>query len=292
MTFAAKHSGDDMNDDSTDSQPTGVEVGPREPALPRVDVDTFIRRIDRIVDPALHVAPVRDFMAGGTAGEVVEGIRQLMSRLEDPGCRAAYRGLVHVILSSRPPVPVARVQELYRAAFGAGYDPVRFLLLKTPPKLTPGREEGLPDPELWNVPLGRRRWLARMQDREQLLRLAKDPDPRVIDNVLRNPRIVEIDVVRIAAKRPNLGAVLRVVAEHPRWSHCYEVQRSVIQNPYTEVCLAAALIPFLTGPHLQEVARMTSLHDAVRQSALSVLRWRHVRLGRIPPASPNSADRH
>ena len=258
----------------------------------QVKVDTFIQRITRIVDPALHVAPVRDFLGGGTPGEVVEGIRQLMSRLEHSGCRAAYRGLVHIILSSKPPVPIERVQELYRAAYGAGYDPVRFLLLKTPPKLVAGREEVLPDPDLWNVPLGRRRWLARMQDKEQLLRLARDPDPRVIENVLRNPRIVEIDVVRIAAKRPNLGPVLRVVAEHPRWSHCYEVIRAVIQNPYSEACLAAALVPFLTGPHLEEVARMSTLHDAVRQSAITVLRWRNSRLGRPLHSAPDSVEKH
>jgi hypothetical protein len=285
-----------MSDEAAKQSSDGVErsssAEPIRVSPPRVDVDTFIRRITRIVDPALHVAPVRDFLAGGTPGEVVEGIRQLMSRLEQSGCRAAYRGLVHIILSSKPPVPVARVQELYRAAYGAGYDPVRFLLLKTPPKLVAGREEVLPDPELWNVPLGRRRWLARMQNKEQLLRLARDPDPRVVENVLRNPRVVEIDVVRIAARRPNLGPVLRVVAEHPRWSHCYEVQRAVIQNPYAEACLAAALTPFLTGPHLEEVARMSTLHDAVRQSAVTVLRWRKSRAGAPANSAPDSVEKH
>ena len=56
--------------------------------------------------------------------------------------------------------------------------------------------------------LGERKSLARRPDRAMLDRLLHDPHPDVIRRLLRNPRLTEDDVVRLAARRPGRPEVL------------------------------------------------------------------------------------
>ena len=65
--------------------------------------------------------------------------------------------------------------------------------------------------------LGERKSLARKPDRRMFDRVLRDPHPDVIALLLQNPRLTETDVVRLCSRRPGVAEVLsRVFAS--RWS--------------------------------------------------------------------------
>ncbi len=239
-------------------------------------LENLVRRTRAVADPRLHVSIVGRFLAEATAGEAVESLRLLMADLDRPGYRGAYRAVVEFFVH-RKGMRYAEMGDLYRAAYSAGYAPVRFLLLNAPPRLVAEPDEVLPDPELVEVPLGRRKTMAKSQERDLLLRLALDPEVSVVQILLQNPRLVEADVIRLAARRPSTTAVLEIVARHPRWSHRYDVQRAIAQNPYARTMVAVSMVPFLMRKHLREVANDARLHDGVREAAGDVSRWRTTR---------------
>lgn len=236
----------------------------------------LVRSISAIRDHRLHMASVQRFLEETEAAEAVECIRILMRDVSQPRYREAYQAIVGFFLH-RGKVGYHLTGELYRQAARSGYEPVRFLMLRAPAMLEAHPDELLVDPELLDIPLGRRKSLARGHHRDMLLRLATDPTPSVALILLDNPKLLEADVVRVAARRPNKRQVLELVAWHRRWAPRYDVQRALAQNPYTPTSLAVALTPFLAQKHLAAIAGDAKLHGAVRTSARMVRGWRRER---------------
>lgn len=117
------------------------------------------------------------------------------------------------------------------------------------------------------VTLGERRAWARRPDRGMIARLLIDPDPGVVRNLLRNPRVVEADVVRIASRRPVNAAVLEEIFHHPRWGRRRPVQAALVQNPYTPVEIANGLVDLVDLGLLRRLAKEPSIHPVVRGRA-------------------------
>src|SRR6185437_16544175 len=105
--------------------------------------------------------------------------------------------------------------------------------------------------------------LARKADPDLLARLAAEADPRVVRNILVNPRLTEAVVVRICARRPIRGEVLRLVHENRNWSTREKVREAMVQNPYCEPELALKLLPTLSQAMLRAVARNQTLHTSL-----------------------------
>jgi hypothetical protein len=101
-----------------------------------------------------------------------------------------------------------------------------------------------------------------------------DPSIPVVAILLDNPKMVELDVVRIAARRPNLPEILNLIAAHAKWSNRYNVQLALAQNPYATTALAAAMTPFLSVNHMLSLVQDGALHSAVRETAKTVQQWR------------------
>ena len=236
----------------------------------------LIKSMLAIPDQNLHQAPIARYLVETDVPELVEGLRYMITDLERPGYRAAYHALVeHLVFGDG--TRKIRVEAIYRAAHAGQYTPVKMLLLRAPPQKVADPRDVIPDPELLDMPLGRRKELAKGTVRDMLTRLALDPSTPVVQLLLQNRRFTEADVVRVAARRPNLPDVLRTVAAHKRWSHKYAVQMAVIQNPYAPAYVAAALVPFLRSRHLGDVARDARLHPMVREAAQVITAWRQDR---------------
>lgn len=117
------------------------------------------------------------------------------------------------------------------------------------------------------ITLGERRAWARRPDRTLIARLLVDPDPGVVRNLLRNPRVIEADVVRIASRRPVNAAVLIEVFQHQRWGRRRPVQAALVQNPYTPVSIANGLVDLVDLGLLRRLAQEPSIHPVVRGRA-------------------------
>jgi hypothetical protein len=122
--------------------------------------------------------------------------------------------------------------------------------------------------------LGERKSLARRQDRDFLARLLLDPHPEVIRQLLRNPRVTEDDVIRLASKRPCRPDVLTEIARSVRWIHRSRIRLSVILNPDTPVEIAGPIAGLLMRQELRLVAEATHVSPAVRALCLEHLERR------------------
>jgi hypothetical protein len=167
---------------------------------------------------------------------------------------------------SRDMLPYSTLAELYRAAKDGGFPTLAQLFFSGG-----GHEEPPPEPrdrdEQRMLTLGHRKTMARSNDRDVLDRLLRDPEVSVVPHLLENPRLVERDVVHLAARRPTEPEVQRVIFGSKRWIRRYAVKRTLVLNPYTPTELAIRLLGFLTSPDLRLVRQTPTLSAAVRQAA-------------------------
>lgn len=125
-----------------------------------------------------------------------------------------------------------------------------------------------------DLPLGVRRSLARGVDVAMLQKLLLDPDPIVLDHLLRNPRVTEADVMRIAARRPISEAALRAIGKSSRFGVRTRVRVALARNPYCPADLAIQWLGTLPTPDLREIARDGTLLPALREHAAAELERR------------------
>ncbi len=118
--------------------------------------------------------------------------------------------------------------------------------------------------------LGERRQLSRRQKRRNLEFLLFDSDPRVIKELLNNPRLLERDVIRIAARHQAPPAVLEEVSKSEKWIQRPGVRKALIFNPKTPVAYALTLAYHLTTTELRFLLRVGSS----RKELLDVARKR------------------
>lgn len=171
-------------------------------------------------------------------------------------------------------MPYERVQAAYNAARDANMDGVAKLFLGAALQAELDENRGPPGNRHLDIPLGNRRALARGRDRFTLDRLLHDRDHRVIAILLDNPRIVERDVVRIAAMRPTRGEVLRTIAGHGRWSTRYRVRKALACNPWTPDAIARRLLPTLMRQDVRHALESGVLPPELEDEARAVLRQR------------------
>jgi hypothetical protein len=88
---------------------------------------------------------------------------------------------------------------------------------------------------------GERINLARRATRGLIPSILTDPDPRVIQALLGNPRLVEVDLIRLANDASNGAEVLRRVAEHPVWGQRRDLRLALLRRPELAVQTALRL---------------------------------------------------
>ena len=137
-------------------------------------------------------------------------------------------------------------------------------LLFTPPSHRSTDSPKVPDYGSGRVlTLGERKSLARRPNRKVLESVLADPHPAVIKNLLRNPKLIERDVMVLASRRPNYEDVLQQIYESPKWSTRYKVKLALARNPYTPPTISLKLVPMLLRQHLVEMLDDRNLHPSV-----------------------------
>ena len=234
-----------------------------------------------------------------TTGEVVESVRRLLTRLRAvPETEMRVALWREFFRSEHPEIVLAAVQQIiersknqpgdYRAgllalsrylnedeaharkvllpaAVVAGDADVISLVVDEPAARV-AHEDELTAPLIdkdRDVTLGERRSLARQPDRNLIGHLVLDPDPIVIRNLLQNPRLIELDVLRIASQRPVRSEVLREVFQASRWSGRRQIQLALIQNPYTPTQIGISLVELCDEDALREVILARSIHPLI-----------------------------
>lgn len=145
-------------------------------------------------------------------------------------------------------------------------------LLFSPSDHRKSESERIPDYGVGRpLSLGERKSLARRPSRDIAERVLADPSPEVIRNVLRNPKITELDVVRLVSRRPNYEKVLHEVYSSAKWSRRYQIKLALARNPYTPPSLALKILPQLMRQDLSDMLHDRALHQSVLVSCRRLL---------------------
>ena len=89
----------------------------------------------------------------------------------------------------------------------------------------------------------------------------------VIRTLLKNPRIVESDVLQICSKTPVHEDILREVYKNKKWISRYHVKRALIFNPYTPPQIGLKLIHFMMKQDLLPIVNNAHIHSQIRNIA-------------------------
>jgi hypothetical protein len=228
--------------------------------------DRLARRLASVEGPARPRLALDVLLA--LPPEVGAGLLEALMDRRKAGDGKADEALAAVGVALSELGEVEAASDLYQAARDLGREDVARLLMRpAPAKAFDPREERSVDHEMRKVALGTRKQMARLADPVIRARLLADPDPGVIANLLRHPRLTEPEVVRIAARRPARPEVLTEVFKNPRWRVRGRVRVALANNPYTPTEIALKLVPLLTLPEVRELAQSRTLHPEVLRSA-------------------------
>ncbi len=124
------------------------------------------------------------------------------------------------------------------------------------------------DARLLAMPLGVLKSRARLtRNPDELSRLAVASHAAVIREVLKNPRLTEDLVVRIAARRPARPEPLEEIWRSPKWNTQPAVRRALVFNPYLPPAVAVKIAPTLSPSDLRALAEDRQVHSSVRELA-------------------------
>lgn len=232
----------------------------------------LLRRFARVSDAGLRSRAFLSELGGTPPSVAVEFLRLLeeLAARRVPVAQKLYLDLLDRDLV-RTALPPAFLDDVWRLGRVHGYH--RTLEAFFCAGSHDARLDGplsLP-PDIRDIPLGRRKAMARSGQIAVLERLLADTHPAVVGNLLANPRLTEREVVKLAARRPASPAILAAVAAHRTWIARYQVKKALAFNPDTPVSISVPLLKYLLRPDLVELTRRSSAVELVKRAARKLL---------------------
>ena len=115
--------------------------------------------------------------------------------------------------------------------------------------------------------VGERVSIARRAGVELLSRVRHDPEPRVVQAMLENPRLTEGVLMPLLASDATRPEVLRSIAASERWLARYEVRRLLCRHRRVPAEVVLPLLPTLKKGDLRAIESHAGLNRQVSQRA-------------------------
>lgn len=229
--------------------------------------DTFVRRLSSVHDPEMRRAQVRRHVLTVDAVTVAQHLYRLIRAAVrgDATCSELLLPLVEFVNHATDDAHAA-LDTIDLEARAQDLHAVSWFLLSPPPARTID-ERAMKSMRVESQSLGHRKASAALHDRRLLERLVHDDHPMVIERLLRNPRVLESNVMSIATRRPTRPELLATVARSAKWVARPKIREGLAQNPYIDTGLALRLLPTLRPTLWRSLPHASEPHDALKSYA-------------------------
>jgi hypothetical protein len=132
------------------------------------------------------------------------------------------------------------------------------------------RAEAMLKDQLMELRLGEKITLAKMATPPVLMLLLADPDPKVVEAGLINPRLREEDLLTLVRADLPSRPLLEGIVGSSRWVDRYAIRLAIALHPRAPVALALGQLSSLTTKDLARVAEAPGLTPVVQAAAARV----------------------
>jgi hypothetical protein len=232
-----------------------------------VETEAWLRWLRAISDPEIRIEAIGDWLVHAEAVQVVRILDALVAMAEarDSASRIALTYLV----TAQAVLDVMRREELYEAALKENLSAAKRLILAQ--RLPRHGQEPSATNRFIDKSLGERKALARRSERSLIERLSFDLHPAVIRILLGNPRLLESDVVKMAAMKPTRAEVLIEIARAQKWVTRHAVKKALVCNPHLPEHAAHSLLACLSAADWRELATQSGAREDMRAAARALL---------------------
>jgi hypothetical protein len=132
------------------------------------------------------------------------------------------------------------------------------------------RAEAILKDQLPDLRLGEKITLAKIATLPVLVALLADPDSKVVEAGLINPRLREEDVLALLRADPPSRALLEGVVASSKWSERYGLRLAIAVHPRAPLALALGQLSRLTPKDLARIAAAADLSPLLQAAAARV----------------------
>lgn len=242
--------------------------------LVRERYESKIRHLARLGDVRMRSPAVRETLFDRPPSEAIYWIDQMIRGAvwgREPDLDALLGLVFWLVRAPRGGDQYDFFEQVYRIAHKHEVRTVLHFLQNPPPHQQLSPEADLPEVRLpldrEEITVGERRTIARRCDRDLIKRLAKDPSPLVIKNLLDNPDLTETEVLKAASRRPTTPEILQTIVEHDDWFGRLNVRKALVMNPYNDTGMAMKLLPTVGIDAMRKVRYGSDLHPILGDAA-------------------------
>jgi hypothetical protein len=95
--------------------------------------------------------------------------------------------------------------------------------------------------------------------------LLLDPEERVIQSALENPRLTEAPIIKAVTRPESSGVLVEAVCHHAKWSLRREIRLALLRNEKTPMARALEFARTLPPPQVKEVLHVSRLPENVKE---------------------------
>lgn len=122
-----------------------------------------------------------------------------------------------------------------------------------------------------DLTLGERISLARTAPRAIISMLKGDREPRVFEALLRNPKLMEDDLIQVINDELTPAPILKVIGYDRQWTNRYAVKLALVRNFNTPMPLALGFLSKLRKQDLKLITSSPHAPELVRRAADRIL---------------------
>ena len=247
----------------------------------RAELDAFINRLARVTELPMRRVLATEWIASLDDASLSWALAEVLraSLRGSSGANNALFALCMALIEHQLQDDRDLFRRLFFMAHAREQEELLYLFRDAAPEKQLPEESKLPEVRLpleRDLTLGARRSLAMRSERRYLERLIHDPDPLVLQKILKNPAIQKQDVVLVASRRPTTPELLETILSQWRWMQHHEVREALARNPYIQTGYALKILPTLHLHVLREVTLSGELHHGIKRFAevlLAIHSW-------------------